>query len=271
VILRYLTYPNVVATLALVFAMSGGAYAAKRYIISSLKQISPKVLKELQGAKGPPGAAGPGGPAGPSGPAGLQGLPGKEGVAGKEGSAGKDGASVTSKELPKGNAGCKEGGSEFVAAEGKKTFACNGSPWTAGGTLPAGASETGEWGIVGNSPLVETAISFNIPLAAALDNNHVHLIGVEEGEGEGKEKLPEGEGGEKLCEGTFAAPRAASGNLCVFARLLVHNAPGIEPIENLTEGSAGADPVGAQIIFPAEEVENKTALVIARGSWAVTG
>jgi hypothetical protein len=44
---RHLTYANVAATLALVFSMSGGALAAKHYLIDSTKQISPKVLKSL--------------------------------------------------------------------------------------------------------------------------------------------------------------------------------------------------------------------------------
>jgi hypothetical protein len=44
---RHLTYANVTATLALVFAMSGGALAAKHYLISSTNQIDPKVLKSF--------------------------------------------------------------------------------------------------------------------------------------------------------------------------------------------------------------------------------
>jgi hypothetical protein len=61
---RRVTYVNVVATFALVFAMSGGAFAAKRYLITSTGQISPKVLRSLQGkvgATGVQGAVGPGG------------------------------------------------------------------------------------------------------------------------------------------------------------------------------------------------------------------
>jgi hypothetical protein len=46
------SYANVAVTLALVFAMTGGAYAAKKYVITSTKQISPKVLKELKGVSG---------------------------------------------------------------------------------------------------------------------------------------------------------------------------------------------------------------------------
>jgi hypothetical protein len=44
---RHLSYANVTATLALVFAMTGGALAANHYLLTSTKQISPKVLKQL--------------------------------------------------------------------------------------------------------------------------------------------------------------------------------------------------------------------------------
>ena len=36
-----LTYANVAATLALVFSMTGGALAAKHYLINSTRQINP--------------------------------------------------------------------------------------------------------------------------------------------------------------------------------------------------------------------------------------
>jgi Collagen triple helix repeat (20 copies) len=261
VILRHLTYPNVIATLALLFAMSGGAYAAKHYIINSLKQINPKVLNELQGKQGAPGAPGPAGGPGPAGPVGSAGPIGPPGPVGPPG---KDGTSVTSKELPKGDANCKEGGSEFVAAESKQTFACNGSPWTAGGTLPEGSSEKGEWATVAQAELVETGISFNIPLAAALDENHVHFIGPEEGEGEAKEASAVQS---KECEGTFAAPKAASGHLCVFAALAFPFFSFSPRVSDL-KGNKGADPMGAQIAFFPEK---PTETFIAKGSWAVTG
>jgi hypothetical protein len=59
--------------------MSGGALAAKHYLINSTKQISPKVLKSLKMR------------AGPTGPAGTAGALGKEGAQGKEGKEGKEG------------------------------------------------------------------------------------------------------------------------------------------------------------------------------------
>ena len=56
---RHLNYANVIATLALVFAMSGGALAANHYLINSTKQINPKVLKKLKGnSQGKTGATG---------------------------------------------------------------------------------------------------------------------------------------------------------------------------------------------------------------------
>jgi hypothetical protein len=113
---------NVAMTLALVFAMSGGAYAAGKYLITSTKQISPKVLK---GLKGKPGAAGSQGAQGIAGPAGAQGPEGKPGTVGKDGAPGIPG---------------KDGAAGTPGKDGK-----DGSPWTAGGTLPSGKSLIGEW------------------------------------------------------------------------------------------------------------------------------
>jgi hypothetical protein len=44
---KHLTYANVTATLALVFAMTGGAMAANHYLVTKTSQISPKVLKSF--------------------------------------------------------------------------------------------------------------------------------------------------------------------------------------------------------------------------------
>lgn len=74
---KHLSYANVVATLALVFAMSGGALAASHYLITKTSQIKPSVLKKLK----TPGKAGPQGPSGPAGTTGLQGKEGPPGPA----------------------------------------------------------------------------------------------------------------------------------------------------------------------------------------------
>ncbi len=83
--LKRLSYANVTATLALVFAMSGGALAANHYLISSTKQISPKVLKKLKGNAGHTGARGS---TGATGAAGATGPKGETGATGPTGEAG---------------------------------------------------------------------------------------------------------------------------------------------------------------------------------------
>ena len=72
---KRLTYANIAMTLALVFAMAGGAYAAGKFVVTSTKQIKPSVLAQLKGKAGP---AGPQGPQGPQGPAGTAGANGKD-------------------------------------------------------------------------------------------------------------------------------------------------------------------------------------------------
>ncbi len=98
---RHLSYANVVATMALVFAMGGSAVAAQHYLITKTNQISPKVLKALEtkiAANIQPAATGKEGAAGKEGKPGTE---GKEGGTGKEGNAGtegKEGLSLLSKE-----------------------------------------------------------------------------------------------------------------------------------------------------------------------------
>lgn len=85
---KHVSYANVVATMALVFSMSGAAFAAKHYLITSTKQISPKVLHKLKGHNGKTGASGPTGAAGPAGAKGEPGAPGARGATGEAGAAG---------------------------------------------------------------------------------------------------------------------------------------------------------------------------------------
>jgi hypothetical protein len=99
---KHITYANVAATIALVLSMGGVGLAAKRYLITSSSQISPRVLAHLHGRRGPrgfpgargatgePGPQGPYGPRGPVGPAGFPGPPGKS-ASGSSGSSGSSG------------------------------------------------------------------------------------------------------------------------------------------------------------------------------------
>jgi hypothetical protein len=171
-----------IATLALVFAMTGGAYAASKYLITSTKQISPKVLKALKGKGGANGANGANGAQGPAGAAGAVGPQGPGGAMGPAG-AGTQGPAG-----PAGPAGATgpEGG-----------FAT---------TLPSGKTLKGEWDasrtVAAGFAGLKTAVSFALPLGEPPVVNYVKVGGT----------VPTG------CEGgTVASPVAKPGNLCIFA------------------------------------------------------
>lgn len=61
--------------LAVALLGGGTAVAAKKYVISSKKQIAPKVRKQLKGKRGPTGPPGPQGQQGAPGPSGAAVLP----------------------------------------------------------------------------------------------------------------------------------------------------------------------------------------------------
>jgi hypothetical protein len=232
-------------TLALVFAMSGGAYAAGKFLITSTKQIKPSVLAQLKGKAGANGAQGPAGAAGPQGPAGAQ---GPAGVAGTKGETGAPGAPGT-----KGEKGPK----------GEK-----GEPWTAGGTLPSGATETGTWAASGQpfeasfqTFFLEAPISFTVQLAAPLEDAEecgepgkpacvTHVI-------EPGGSLPAG------CTGSLAEPGAEKGNLCAF----VAEEENVLAVQvRLLPSGRGAGKTGAVITLATAT----SAPMLGSGTWAVT-
>jgi Collagen triple helix repeat (20 copies) len=130
---RSFSVPTAIAVVALVFAMTGGAFAAKSYVASPSKQ-----KKSHRG------------PRGPRGPRGLQGEVGPQGDAGSKGDTG-----------PKGERG-------EIGPKGD-----TGDPWTAGGVLPSGKSLGGTWiagvgpEIAAGQGAAAASISFGLPLSSA--------------------------------------------------------------------------------------------------------
>jgi hypothetical protein len=248
---RYVNATSLVAIVALMLALSGGAWAAQRYLITSTKQISPKVLKALKGkrgAKGVDGAAGPGGSQGPQGPQGPAGTPGGAGIKGETGAPGPEG-----KEGKAGKEG-KEG------KEGKSGFT---------ETLPSGKTETGAWSvkvskIIGFETAL-TAISFPIP------------VGLKEGEvGTAvyldQEETEEAQPGNPVhgCEGTLARPSAPADTLCVYTMLEANEHPnGSGQISFDFAPGFGAS--GAFIAFSSDGgTEAEPGQILDFGTWAVT-
>jgi Collagen triple helix repeat (20 copies) len=72
----------VIACVALLLALTGSAFAAGHFVITSTKEISPSVLRALNGKRGPRGDRGPVGPSGIPGTPGSQGSPGTPGTPG---------------------------------------------------------------------------------------------------------------------------------------------------------------------------------------------
>jgi hypothetical protein len=239
----------VIATLALVFAMTGGAYAASKYLITSTKQISPKVLKSLKGANGKNGTAGPAGPAGAAG-AGTAGAQGAQGAAGAKGETGA--AGPAGPQGPGGAAG---------------TNGTNGTNGTTGftKTLPSKETETGAWSghVVGESEEALSPISFNIPLKAALASTNVHNVTIEEWKRENGKVPP------AACEGTGPEPKATTGNLCVYIGNNFFGLGEVKAIDKLTgEFEAGTSTTGAVVVV---KPASGNGGAIMYGSWAVTG
>jgi hypothetical protein len=235
---RGLTYANVTVTVALVFAMCGGAYAAGRYVITSTKQISPKVLKVLAAKNGKDGVAGP---------TGATGSAGAPGARGEVGPAGKDGVSGTL-------------GEKGVLGE-KGTLGREGSPWTAGGTLPSGATETGAWVLRTTANAEEefrlTAISFPISLGSPVKTEFISVGGTPPG---GK------------CKGSVEKPEAEPGWLCVFAGKSLVYKGGLSPGQFLTPsgGLSTTETSGTELAFETLKPTTPGEEVSAEGTWAVT-
>jgi hypothetical protein len=208
----------IISIIALVAALGGGAYAASGGLTGKQKKEVEKIAKKYAGKPGANGATGPvgaAGPAGPKGDAGAAGAGGKQGPEGKQGEEGEP-----------------------------------GSPWTAGGTLPTNATETGTWSASGlEGAEVWVPISFSIPLAQVLTEAKTHLVPA---------------GGEGVCNGTSAAPKAPAGELCVYQSEFA----GVTSAEiwNTTGSGTGTGKTGAFL-----RMEGLTSTSQAYGTWAVTG
>jgi hypothetical protein len=252
-----------VAVVAMIVALAGTAYAATKLNSTQKKEVK-KIAKEFAGkpgANGAPGAPGPQGPAGAKGDTGPKGDTGLKGDKGDQGLPGTNGKSVEI--VGGGPEACEKsptvkvpGVTYEVEDSGVEKTVCDGaegSPWTAGGTLPPGATETGTWAVSGNGSKVPAAIPFPIHLAGNIENPHILFKG-------GELAPPE-------CTGPNPNhPNAKPGVLCIY---LGPSEGASEPHVSGPDGSGEgeeqlASPPGAILYW-------KLVNGFATGSYAVTG
>lgn len=174
---RHLTYANVVATLALVFAVGGGTAVAAKVITGKqikngsigTKDLSAKARKALKGQKGAKGAAGA---------RGAQGAPGAAGAAGASGANGATGARGFSSWHP----------------------------------IPSGQLVTGveRFDVEGGRASSDFHFTINLPgvAPAELDNEAVNFA-------PGGNAGAVGDA-DSTCTGTAAAPTAPPGKMCLY-------------------------------------------------------
>lgn len=307
-----LTYANVAVTAALVFAMAGGALAATGgghaatarhkksraagYVIKSIKQIKPQVLKQLKGNVGPEGKQGSAGPEGKPGAAGKAGTNGTNGVNGLSvvaaaftgakgscaeggaeftvgtasptyacngaaGGAGTPGESVSSAEFTGEKGTCKYGGAEFTIGTGTTTYACNGK--SAGEVLAAGATEIGAWTVEISSTKIETN-------KTTKEERYIGSTAISY-----PLPLPEGskvkvhyvttvQASEKSVPECPSQHEALPGNLCLYE---VHAYAG-SGFAFVGQVGASAGETGTVVMFDNPTTEGAEGLVF--GSWALT-
>ena len=259
----------IVACVALIAALAGGAYAASGGLTAKQKKEVKKIAKaeaqKLQGT-GPAGAQGPAGPAG------------AKGDKGDAGNAGAAGVTPTGTEFAGSKSGhCSEGGVEVKG--GNTTFVCNGVQGAPGpfvSQVPSGKTLKGVWSFTDPKESIHgwVPISFAFPVVPAPT-----LVYVKPSGEFAYEVSPTGninalfgeEAVEEKCPGTATAPEAIAGFACAYAaeensKVSVEIGPptGLAGPANLPTS------FGFGLAFLTETGASNSEPGIAYGSWAVT-
>jgi Collagen triple helix repeat (20 copies) len=283
---KHLTPSTAIAFLALVFALTGGAFAASSHGggagVKASAAVAPAAIAveakaRVKAKAGPRGPAGPRGATGAAGPAGAQGAAGAQGPAGARGEAGSQG--------PEGKQG-------EPGVKGEQ-----GAPGTTGftETLPSGKTLKGNWSLIGTASAAGahfgTGVSFGIPLKEAPAVHYLKYIEVG-GTSEkvwlepvyNKTKGEEEDVTQPACPGTAVEPEAKPGNLCIYAGssgegfdsnlsglgrpedILPAVCPASDALLTCVAAKAGAEKSGFYLANIAQEEGN----VFLVGTWAVT-
>jgi hypothetical protein len=301
----HITPSGVIAIIALIFALTGGAFAAtggggsgggsspaKATASVSRAQggsgssgqaiaVTAKSSKGKTGPRGPKGATGPAGPAGKNGANGTNGAPGAKG---ETGPAGASGVGVTSTPVAEGEEGCARGGVQLTTASGS-TDICNGQKGTKGTTgtpgTPGAPGAIHPGNPVGSAePLPPEATETGAWKMEGTygEEEYVRAIAsfpiplAESGtHGEFLSKAETAENPRAAtheCQGTAAHPTAPPGYICVYT---TEEKGSVErrSLPPLVGEPGKFSPAGA--LFQVETAEESgTQFILQLGTWAVT-
>ncbi len=256
---RFGTAGVIVAVVALIAALSGTALAASGALTGKQKKEVEKIAKKYAGKPGANGKDGTNGTNGTNGKDGAPGAAGKDGTNGTPGAPGAPGNSPqVIEEFTAGEpgSGCDENGGVLYKVEGSgepPVEVCDGedgSPWTAGGTLPPGATETGAWTVGPGRGIISTAFSFPIPLAEKIRGPNVKIEGVSSDFF-------------TACTGSGNKPKAPPGVICIYPTG-ASQIPYKEPMLGELEGQFNRElnEKGEEVFAPQSVVENEEGEVI---------
>ncbi|HEY3552991.1 MAG TPA: collagen-like protein [Solirubrobacterales bacterium] len=226
----------VVAIVALVAALAGTAFASLPGLNSKQKKEVKKIAKKLV-------KVGPQGPQGAPGATGATGAPGKEGAAGTAGQNGSDG----------------------------EAGACSNSKPQC--VLPPGATLTGTWSFSGRgSQVIETEVggttnSYEIGDRREFVNISYPLRVVPQPRDfiVATNWIGENEPSTAQCPGSYSEPKAAPGELCIYAQEIVNAG------ENTThepEGFTHTDRTSGEVFN--FKLNEEGLFARGYGTWAVT-
>lgn len=221
----------IVAVLALVLAVVGGAWAASGGLSAQQKKEVKKIAQKFAGKPGAPGSIGP------QGPKGDPGSPGEKGEKGEQGDPGEDGTFST-EPLPENQTLT---GTWSVSGRNGEHLATISFP-IAVSPAPTTLIQLGTFGVKAKAGSIEL-----FPSNSATE---------EERE----------EAWEEACPGSAAAPAAASGFLCIYTGETKGSGTGLNIGSTYYEE---AHEFGVSEPFRLEDASGES--LYFKGSWAVTG
>lgn len=243
-------------------------------------------LKTARNAEGTPGPQGPVGPKGDRGANGANGANGADGADGADGSDGADGKTVLNGAGSPSDAADGVDGDFYVDTTANEMYgpkasgawpadgvALEGSPWTAGGTLPSGETLTGAWsmGMTSAAGPNFVHISFPIRLVASADVDQQDTIPIGGADPSNPDHEPciddNGTPGDPSDDilGTAENPIADPGHLCIYTGHLQGSPAVGGTLRAHRSPSSGFSPSGAVLT-----VNASAAGEFAFGTWAVT-